>query len=117
MPPRMTPAEFLAWVELRDFRDWYGLTPRELGWMFHRSESTVKRKLSGNKRITVMGGWLGDKLLLLAAGIRPHRWPHDLPPASVIPLNRARRRRIEKARQKMGEKRYPCDPLSARFGR
>lgn len=117
MPRRLPPQEYAAWIELRGFRAWYGLTPAELGRMFHRSPSTIKKKLSGNKRITAIADWLPDKLLLLAAGLRPNHWPPDLPPYPLEPLSERRRRRILKARAKMGAKSYPADPLSARSWR
>jgi hypothetical protein len=115
MPKKLNERESAARDLLRSFKAFYGLTVDELSWMFYRSPSTIKRKLSGDIRVIVISGWIEDKILALAAGVRPHRWPDDLPPAAIRPLNPRRRGRILHARRALGSKRYPEDPLDAQI--
>lgn len=115
MPKRLqefTETDFAALHELRSFRAWFGLTNKELARMFIRAESTIKAKVTGRERITVLRGWICDKVDLLEQNRRPFGWPDDLPPRALRHLNPYRRQRIAKARRNVsGLKSYSPDPL------
>lgn len=84
----MTPAELRAWKEK------HGLTVAELAWIARRSKRTIERKLSGELRITFLPAIIDAYEVLMYHGIRPPRWPADLPPSPTEIRRRKRRRKF-----------------------
>lgn len=97
----MTPTELRAWKEK------HGLTVAELAWIARRSKRTIERKLSGELRITFLPAITEAYDILILSGIRPPRWPADLPPSPTEIRRRKRRRKFSLA---IGIKIIPENP-------